>query len=124
MAFAVKIDTTQIAFDPTDADEDGVPDTITLNSPDGMLRMAFYDAATGEIQIVLSGMTVPLPVLEDGIVASIQLTGKAATSGALAAVTLEDVSLGDTEGGTLPVAGELVAPEGAWHSLYLPVAIR
>lgn len=124
MAFAVKIDTTQIAFDPTDADEDGVPDAITLNSPDGMLRMAFYDAATGEIQIVLSGMTVPLPVLEDGIVASIQLTGKAATSGALAAVTLEDVSLGDTEGGTLPVAVELVAPEGAWHSLYLPVAIR
>lgn len=124
IAFAVKIDASQLAFDPTDADEDGVPDAITLNAPAGMLRMAFYDAGAGEIQIVLAGMTVPLPILEDGIVANIQLIGKATANGSLASVTLENVSLGDTEGGTLPVAVELVAPEGSWHSLYLPVTIR
>lgn len=124
IAFAVQIDAAQLALDPTDADEDGVPDAITLNAPAGMLRMAVYDAATGEIQIVLAGMTVPLPVLEDGIVANIQLVGKATASGSLASVVLEDVSLGDTEGGTVPVAVELVAPEGSWHSLYLPVTIR
>jgi hypothetical protein len=69
-------------------------------------------------------MTMPLPVLEDGIVANIQLVGKAGASGSLSTIALEDVSLGDTEGGTLPVSVELVAPEGSWNTLYLPVTIR
>lgn len=124
IAFAVQIDATQLAFDPTDADEDGVPDAITFNAPAGTLRMALYDAAKGEIQIVLAGVTVPLPVLEDGVVANIQLVGKANANGALATVALEDVSLGDTEGGVVPVTVELTPPEGSWHSLYLPVTIR
>ena len=124
LAFAVKVDIAQFALDPTDADADGVPDAITLNAPAEMLRIALYDPLTGEIQIVLAGMTMPLPVLEDGIVANIQLVGKAGASGSLSTIALEDVSLGDTEGGTLPVSVELVAPEGSWNTLYLPVTIR
>lgn len=124
LAFAVKVDTAQFALDPTDADEDGIPDAVTLNAPTGMLRMAFYDPAAGEIQIVLAGMVMPLPVLEDGIVANIQLVGKPGATGSAAAVALENVSLGDTEGGALPVQVELVAPEGSLPRIFLPFVNR
>lgn len=124
LALAVKVDTAQFALDPTDADEDGIPDAVTLNAPTGMLRMAFYDPAAGEIQIVLAGMVMPLPVLEDGIVANIQLVGKPGATGSAAAVALENVSLGDTEGGALPVQVELVAPEGSQPRIFLPFVNR
>lgn len=124
MIVAVKLDPTQVAFDPTDADEDGIPDAVTLNAPESMLRMAFYDQAAGEIRIVLAGLTLPLPVLDDGVIANIELVGKPDATGS-AAVALENVSLGDTEGGALPVQVELVAPEGAPQiGIFLPFVNR
>ncbi len=118
----MNFDPTQFTFDATDVDQDGVPDAVTLNVPPSMLRMV--DVTPGKLNIMVAGMTMPMPELSDGIVASIQLVGSAQAAGALAPVTLTDVSLGDVDGGSVPAEVVSLAPEGLTPGLFLPVITR
>ena len=122
LAFAMNFDPTQFTFDATDADQDGVPDAVTLNVPPSMLRMV--DVTSGKLNIMVAGIAMPMPELSDGIVASIQLVGSAQASGALAPVTLTDVSLGDAEGGAVPAEVVSLAPEGLIPGIFLPMITR
>jgi len=117
-AFSVKIDATQLQLDPTDADQDGVPDAVSLHVPTGMLKMVLYDAVQGQIHIMLSGVALPMPLLADGKIASIQLTGSAQATGTPTPLMLTDVSLGDAEGNTVPAEVQLLSASGR---LFLPL---
>ena len=120
-AFSVNIDATQLQLDPTDADQDGVPDAVSLHVPAGMFKMVQYDAAQGQIQIMLSGVVLPMPLLADGQIASIQLTGSAQASGTSTPLTLTDVSLGDAEGNTVPAEVQTLPGSAPTPSLFLPL---
>ncbi len=124
LAFTVNIDPAQLRLDPADADEDGVPDAVLLNAPAGMLKMVMYEPALGQIHVMLSGVVMPMPILSDGKIASIQLTGSAQATGSLAQVTLTDVSLGDAEGNSVPAEVQVLNPDGLNSGLYLPMVTR
>ena len=120
-AFTVNFDPAQLRLDPTDGDQDGIPDAVILNAPAGMLRMVMYDAAPGQIHIMLSGVVMPMPTLADGKLASITLTGSAQATGVLTQVTLTDVSLGDADGNEVPAEVQVLAPDGIQPGLFLPM---
>lgn len=124
LAFTVNFDPMQLRLDPSDADEDAIPDAVTLNVPPGMMKMVMYDPALGEIHVMVSGVVMPMPVLADGKFASIHLTGSAQATGALAQVTLTDVSLGDAEGNTVPAEVQVLNPEGLTPGVFLPMVRR
>ena len=86
--------------------------------------MVMYDAALGQIHIMLSGVIMPMPMLADGKLASIYLTGSAQATGALAQVTLTDVSLGDADGNEVPAEVQVLAPDGIQPGLFLPLVTR
>jgi hypothetical protein len=103
MAFTLSFDPSQLSFDALDNNSDGLPDAITFNAPQEVYRLAVYDAVHGRLQILLTGIALPLPLLTDGTVVTVQLTGVAGVATQPASLTLSDVSLGSDEGQTAPV---------------------
>jgi hypothetical protein len=122
-AFAVSLafDPALVKLDPTDADGDGLPDAVHFQLPAGMYRLASYDAVGGRIDLVATGLVMPLPTLADGVLVTMDLTPVTA---APATLTLSNLSLGDSEGGAVPaVAGVTDAP-AAGMRLFLPAIVH
>lgn len=121
LGFTVNVDPAQLVLDDTDADQDGVPDAIILHAPAGIMRMVMVEPSLGKIHVMLSGVVMPMPILDDGMVATIQLSGSAQAMDALTPVTLTNVSLGDTEGSSLPASVVSLAPTSMKADLFLPL---
>lgn len=119
-AFTMQIDPA-LVFDPADADEDGVPDAVSFNTPAGFFKMVLYDAPTRRLQVLVTGLTMPLPVLPDGAFATVHLQGAASANGGAAPINLNDVSLGSVEGNQVEV---IVAPIGLLNRVFLPAVER
>ncbi len=121
MAFTLNFDASQFTFDPADNDGDGVADALSFNVPAAVYRMAVYDAAHGRLQVLLTGVSLPLPLLTDGAVVTVQLVGAAGGSTQPASLTLSDVSLGSESGQTVPVE---VGSTDAWYGfkVFMPMA--
>jgi hypothetical protein len=121
MAFTLNFDPSQFTFDPADNDSDGVADALSFNVPTAVYRMAVYDAAHGRLQVLLTGVSMPLPLLSDGAVATVQLVGAAGGSTQPASLTLSDVSLGSESGQTVPVE---IGATDAWFGfkVFMPMA--
>ena len=121
-AFAVSVsfDPARLKLDPTDRDDDGVPDAVHFQLPAGMYRAATYDAAAGKVDVVATGVVMPLPKLADGVLVTLDLQA-ANSAGGTVALTLGNVSLGDSNGGTVPAVVEATAPLSTSGRVYLPV---
>ncbi len=78
MAFSIDIDDC-LDFDPTDADDDGLPDSILFktSSASGSPRLfASYDARDedGELDLTLVNISIPIPAFAEGELMAITLT--------------------------------------------------
>lgn len=75
-AFSINYDANCLAFDPTDLDEDGIPDAVALQLPDGFQVSVQYDAADsdGELDLLIADTFPPLATLTDGVIATLTLT--------------------------------------------------
>lgn len=75
-AFSIDYDANCLAFDPTDLDEDGIPDAVALTLPDGFQASVQYDAtdSDGELDLLIADTFPPLATLTDGVLATLTLT--------------------------------------------------
>jgi hypothetical protein len=124
-AFAASIvfDPARLRLDPADADRDGVPDAVHFHLPPGMYRAAAYDTAAGRVDLVAAGVAKPLPKLVDGQVVTLDLTIVDDAESA-AALALANLSLGDSEGGAVPVAAGTTGAEAPGGRMYLPAVMQ
>ncbi|MEZ4662987.1 MAG: Ig-like domain-containing protein [Caldilineaceae bacterium] len=96
-AFTIRYDASNLRFDASDADGDGLPDALALHLPTGV--QPWTQVRDGEIQVALAGLQLPLSALADGALA----TATFDVTGSGSAVRLTNVSLGDTNGADLAV---------------------
>lgn len=78
MAFSLDVDGDCLAFDATDGDGDGLPDSVMLSLPVGSGASVTYDPADadGELDFFISDPLPPLAVLSDGPLASIRFAAR------------------------------------------------
>lgn len=75
VAFSLIYNTTQLGFDDTDADNDGIPDAIAFRVPAAFTgSVPAIDTANGTIQIAIADESEPFAALPDGILATITLS--------------------------------------------------
>ena len=120
-AFILEYDPALFSIDLTDDNADGIPDAVAFNVPDSIAKAVSVDNAAGQAKIVVFGTSLPLPLIEDGVIANVTLTGKVSVAGE-SAVNLSRVSLGDDQGRSVPV-DEIggVITFGVRSNLYLPM---
>ncbi len=123
-AFAVNFDSSALTFDATDADADGIPDAVKFNVPSGLMTSATYNAEESRVEIIITGLIPPFPLLSDGAIATVSLTTNNGADGSATAVTITNGSLGSDEGASIPVEvndGTIeVNGQVLQNSLYLP----
>ncbi len=118
IALSFDIDLTQLAFDPTDGDGDGVPDSVTFPAGAPALTLVSFDAddEDGELDLLLADLSNQ--PFADGTLLEIELLPAV---GGLAAHRLRfsrdpPASFGDAEGrevpGTAVVAGVEIFSDG------------
>ena len=126
--FRVRFDESQLRFDPTDADEDGIPDAVRFQVPDDMITIANFNANNHYLEIAIIGMAVPMPTLTDGEIISITLQVRESATANSTTIQLTDASLGDdasqdvavnTTNGTVTI----LQPAGSTvnHAFFLPI---
>ncbi|MCX6046410.1 MAG: cadherin domain-containing protein [Chloroflexi bacterium] len=124
-SFALSFDKDQLAFDATDADQNGLPDAVTFNTPRGMVTVANYNEAAGRLELTVYAVTLPMPMLTDGLVANVALKVNAQTNMAETPITLVQSSLGSDQGQAVPVQmndGSVQIAQN--YSLFLPIMLR
>ena len=126
--FALELDPAALHFDPTDANEDGVPDAITLNTPAGMSQSASWNAEAHRLEVAVFGLSLPLPTLKDGTLATVTIAVDPAPPVSTTPLTLDLVSFSDPDGNDLPFTeadGTLtIDTSNVQRSLFLPLVAR
>ncbi|RME44407.1 MAG: hypothetical protein D6791_13250, partial [Chloroflexi bacterium] len=76
LLFSVDYDQRWLSFDPTDSDQDGIPDAITFNLPDGFDVSVTANAGdtNSELDFAIAGVGSPRRVLPDGTLVTIALS--------------------------------------------------
>ena len=97
------------AFDATDANGDGLPDAVTLNVPAGVTKSVNWNAPARRLEVALYGVSLPLPTLGDGVLATVTVNGNVTPA-------LTQLSLSDANG------NDLLAPSRT--GLFLPLVAR
>ena len=120
-AFTLTYDPQQVAFDSSDADGDGLPDAVVFTTNPALKRSVSVDAASGRIKIAVYGLSLPLPTLDDGLLATVRLQPLADQP--LAGLSLVDAALGSDAGRNTPVE---VAVSGVQVKplIYLPAILH
>jgi hypothetical protein len=116
-AFTLTYDPKRASFDTTDSDVDGIPDAVQFAVDNGLKRSVSVDAAAGRIKIAVYGLSLPLPKIEDGLVATVRLDVLGTPP--LAGINLVDAALANANGSNTAVEVE-VGGAGATRPLYLP----
>jgi hypothetical protein len=123
-AASVSFDPAQLKLDPADSDADGVPDAVHFDLPAGMYRAATYDAAAGKVDLVATGIVMPLPQLTDGVVVTLNLQPVDGAEGKTTPLTVGNLSLGNSEGGTVPVLVETNDELSVGGRVFLPAVMQ
>ena len=120
-AFTLTYDPQQAAFDSSDADGDGIPDAVVFATGAGLKRSVSVDAASGRIKIAVYGLSLPLPAIDDGLLATVHL--QPLGDQPLAGLSLVDAALGSDAGRNTPVE---VAVSGVQVKplIYLPAILH
>ena len=108
--FSVDFDQTCLALDPTDTDQDGIPDAVTLNLPGAFNASATFDGddTDGELDFFIADLFPPLASLPDGTFATIMFTATCQPdpgNSIIAPVGFSDdpsASFGNTDGQSVP----------------------
>ncbi len=124
-SFALSFDQDQLTFDATDADQNGLPDAVTFNTPQGMVTVANYNEAAHRLELTVYAVTMPMPTLADGLVANVTLQVNEQATLAATPIALLQSSLGSDQGQAVPV----VVSDGAVQIaqarfLFLPMIRR
>jgi len=110
LIFSLDIDSSHLAFDPTDRDNNGIPDSIVLDIPPQFTASLSYDPKDedGEIDVMIADVFPPLSTLPDGNLITISIQSinseKAAKSQILFSLD-PPISFGDSTGKS--VSGKL-----------------
>ena len=120
-AFTLTFDPQQAAFDSSDADGDGIPDAVTFTTNSALKRSVSVDAAAGRIKIAVYGLSLPLPTIDDGLLATVRL--QPIGDQPLTGISLVDAALGSDSGRNTPVD---VAVNGVQVKplIYLPAVLH
>ncbi len=116
-AFTLTYDPQQATFDTNDADGDGLPDAVVFATGSSLKRSVSVDAASGRIKIAVYGLSLPLPTVADGLVATVRL--QAQGDRPLNGLSVVDAALGNDAGSNTPVEVE-VNGAASKPLLYLP----
>jgi hypothetical protein len=121
-AFILEFDPALFGVDPADADGNGIPDAVAFTLPDSFAKSVLVDNEQGQIKVAVFGTSMPLPLLHDGVIATVTLYGKASVMGQ-SIVGLERVSLGSDQGQSLTVVSDsgIITFGAANSSLFLPL---
>ena len=101
LLFTVDLDESCLDFDPTDADMDGVPDSVTFNLPgDFFGSVAVTGDPASELDFAILDASVPLATLPDDTLSTLLLTPNCTPSAVsiIAPVAFTAASFGDTGG--------------------------
>jgi hypothetical protein len=107
VAFALNLG--DAPFDATDANGDGLPDTVAVTIPAGFSQSVRWNGAAQRLEVALYGSSLPMPTLQDGVLATVMVDG-------VATPTLTQVSLSDADG------NDLLAPTRI--GIFLPLIVR
>jgi hypothetical protein len=107
VVFSIDYDESYLVFDPTDADGDGIPDTVTTNLPEGFEAFVGYDPSDpdGELDLVIYNPDTVLASLPEEDLLTIKFQAGAPTVTYLAEVKSSYdplASFGSTKGKSLP----------------------
>jgi len=116
-AFTFTYDPQQMVFDESDGDGDGLPDAVVFAAAKELKRSVSVDAANGRIKVAVYGVSLPLPAIDSGLLATIRLQAQGEQP--LASLGLADAALGNTAGSNTPVEIEVKGVGQTMH-LYLP----
>lgn len=120
VAFSLGYDPAVFSLNAADGDADGVPDAVRLFLPVGVAKAVRVDAQTGKVNVVAFGAGLPLPLLQDGVLASIELHVKGDAASGISTLGLTTASLGSDRGQGVPVAAAGSAVVIGSGGLYLP----
>jgi hypothetical protein len=125
-SFALGFNENQLGFDATDADGNGVPDAVTVNTPSGMVSMVTYNEDASRLEITVYAVMMPMPTLADGPVATITFWVNEATTAAEVPLDLVLGSLGSDQGQDVPVqmSSSSVQIVQQNQTFYLPLVRR
>ncbi len=105
LIFSVDYDDERLDFDPTDSNEDGIPDAVTFNVPGEFSGSVMFNASDtdGELDFFIADLFLPLASLSDGAIVSLELD--VGDLPGIAAVNFSQdpaASFGNTEGQSVP----------------------
>ncbi|MEA3336584.1 MAG: hypothetical protein U9R25_11785 [Chloroflexota bacterium] len=106
VVFSVDFDETRLWFDPTDGNDDGIPDSVNLNLPVGFNASVAFDPADtdGELNFFIADTSPPLASLPDGTPVTITFGAVEGSLGIAPVVFSSDppLSCGNTAGQSEP----------------------
>ncbi len=106
LTFVIDYDETWLSFATTDANNDSIPDALSLSLPEGFsASVPAVDTTAGTISIFVGDTVAPLAALPDGVIATLTFTVGNPGSPANAAVGFAAspvVSFGSTTGASVP----------------------
>ena len=124
-AFALDFDAAKLNFDPADNDNDGIPDAIHFNTSARFTTIAHYNAELSRVEVAVFGFSVPLPVLDSGVVATVTLQVNATSDTSSAPLHLVKASLGSDQGQTVPLTvvdqAAQITGQAVNKAIYLPL---
>lgn len=134
LALSVDFDQDWLVFDPSDADEDGIPDAVHFQVAPAFGVVAAYDPADtdGELDLLVADFSPPMAAIADGVIVSITFTTNPPFANQEASVAFSQappVSFGSASGQSLPGGGIggsvwIIADPAALKYLYLPLMRR
>jgi hypothetical protein len=128
LTFSVDYDKTLLSFDPTDTDQDGIPDALTLHLAKAFQTAVRFQArdTRGELDVTIADLALPLKALPDGPLFSLTLRAAVVAEPTTAAVRFAQrpqASLGSTQGYSVPVSthdGSVRIQKSGAHLAALP----
>lgn len=130
---SVDYDEELLTFDPTDSNNDGIPDAITLNLQPSFQASVMFDPTDrdGEIDFFIGDLFTPLDSLSDGNLATITFEINSPNTSVDGAVNYSNhpaPTIGDSSGQDIPLLitpGSLdLTASSAEETLFLPIIIQ
>ena len=128
--FALVFDPTAVSFTAEDGNEDGIPDGVVIHAPAMLEHSVSWNAAAHRLEVALFSTSLPLPTLNDGVLATVTLNVAADAPVESTPLALELVTISDANGNDLAVNATdgtltIFLPTGQLDSqLFLPLISR